>query len=415
MGAPAARVAELSRLWTEAGHNVTVLTGFPNHPTGCVPAEYRSKLRRLIAREQLHGVNVVRSWLLPRPNREPLERIVNYASFSGSAAVTGTFLPRPDLVIATSPQLLVGLSGWWIARCKQVPFIFEVRDLWPESLAAVGASRENSIFYRTLSRIASFLYRRSDHVVVVSPAFRERLVEDWGLDEANISVVENGVDTDLFSPSAERPELRTALGAEGKFIVSYIGTIGMAHGMDTVMEAAEQLQRTSPQIIFVVVGEGSEKERTISNVRVRGLTNIRFLDQQAREDIPAFISASDLCLVPLRKSPVFNTVIPSKLLEFMACARPVVVGVGGLTRKIVEQANAGLAVEPENATELARAIRQMAANPDLGKEFGDNGRRYILQNFTRAQKARTYLDVMESLLESRRGYRAMPASITASR
>ena len=415
MGAPAARVAELSRLWVEAGHDVTVLTGFPNHPTGYVHPEYRGKLRRLVVSEQLHGVNVVRTWLLPRPNRKPLERIVNYSSFSFSAAITGTFLPRPDLVIATSPQLLVGLSGWWIARCKQVPFIFEVRDLWPESLAAVGASRRGSTFYRALGGIAVFLYRRSDRIVVVSPAFRECLVRDWSLDEANISIVENGVDTQLFSPSAERRELRTALQGEGKFIVSYIGTIGMAHGLETVIAAAQQLQRTYPQILFVVVGEGSEKGKIISNVRARGLTNIRFLDQQAREAIPAYICASDLCLVPLKKSPVFNTVIPSKLLEFMACARPVIVGVGGLTRQIVEQANAGIAIEPENASELAQAITQMAATPELGTELGKHGRRYILQNFTRAQKARAYLSVMERLLDSHRVYRPAPASLTALR
>ena len=415
MGAPAARVAELSRLWTEAGHNVTVLTGFPNHPTGCVPVEYRSQLRRLVAREQPHGVDVVRTWLLPRPNRKPLERIVNYSSFSCSAATTGMFLSRPDLVIATSPQLLVGLSGWWIARCKQVPFILEVRDLWPESLAAVGASRQNSMLYRALGGIAGFLYRRSDHIVVVSPAFRDRLVSDWRVADEKIAVVENGVDTDLFSPSAEPADRRSALHAEGKFIVSYIGTIGMAHGIDTVIEAAEQVQRTCPQALFVLVGEGSEKEKIVSTVRSRGLKNVRFLDQQAREKIPAYICASDLCLVPLKRSSVFETVIPTKLLEFMACARPVIVGVEGLTRKIVEQASAGLAVEPENATELAQAITRMAAKPALRRELGANGRRYILQNFTRAEKARTYLALMERLYESRRMYTVAPASVTASR
>src|SRR5271163_134765 len=164
MGAPAARAAELSRHWARSGHEVTVLTGFPNHPTGAVPPEYRRKFRHLIAHEQTGGVSVVRTWLLPFPNRKAHERILNYSSFCASAASTGLFLSRPDVVIATSPQLLVGLSGWWLARCKRVPFVFEVRDLWPESLAAVGVGEENSILHRALARIANFLYRHADHI-----------------------------------------------------------------------------------------------------------------------------------------------------------------------------------------------------------------------------------------------------------
>src|SRR5271167_2664841 len=173
MGAPAARAAELSRHWAAAGHEVTVLTGFPNHPTGVVPPEYRSKFWRMVSREITDGVNVVRTWLLPLPNRKAHERMLNYSSFCVSAASTGLFLSRPDVVIATSPQLLVGLSGWWLARWKRVPFVFEVRDLWPESLAAVGMGSSDSLLHRVLAKIAGFLYRRSDRVVVVTPAFED--------------------------------------------------------------------------------------------------------------------------------------------------------------------------------------------------------------------------------------------------
>ncbi|MGB0005676.1 MAG: glycosyltransferase, partial [Candidatus Sulfotelmatobacter sp.] len=166
MGAPAARAVELSRHWVATGHDVTVLTGFPNHPTGVVPREYRDKFRRLVVHEQTDGIHVVRSWLLPFPNRKAYERILNYCSFCISAASTGIFLSRPDVVIATSPQLLVGLSGWFVARWKRVPFVFEVRDLWPESLTAVGMGDADSLLQRCLARIAGFLYQRSDRVVV---------------------------------------------------------------------------------------------------------------------------------------------------------------------------------------------------------------------------------------------------------
>ena len=179
MGAPAGRVAELSRLWAEDGHEVTVLTGFPNHPTGIVPPEYRRKFRRLVTREANDGVSVVRTWLLPFPNRKAYERTLNYSSFCVSSATTGIFLDRHDVVIATSPQLLVGLSGWWLARLKRVPFVFEVRDLWPESLAAVGVSNGNSLLHRALARIAGFLYENCDRLVVVTPAFKKHLIERW--------------------------------------------------------------------------------------------------------------------------------------------------------------------------------------------------------------------------------------------
>src|SRR5260370_34606752 len=177
LGHTAARAAELSRHWAAAGHDVTVLTGFPNHPTGIVPPAYRNIFRRLVAHENTDGVNVVRTWLLPFPNRKAHERMLNYSSFCVSAASTGLFLSRPDVVIATSPQLLVGLSGWWLARCKRVPFVFEVRDLWPESLAAVGMGDRNSLLHRTLAQIAGFLYRHADRIVVVTPAVADYLVE----------------------------------------------------------------------------------------------------------------------------------------------------------------------------------------------------------------------------------------------
>ena len=398
MGAPAARVAELATLWTAAGHGVTVLTGFPNHPTGVVPEEYRSKVWRLVLREQLNQVRVVRTWLLPFPNRKPYERVLNYSSFCVSAASTGLFLSRPDVVIASSPQLLVGLAGWWLARCKQVPFILEVRDLWPESLAAVGVGNEHSLIYRVLKRIAGHLYRACDRIVVVTPAFGRLLVANWQVPSDKISVVQNGVDTEVFRPQTEASKLRAELRAEDKFVVSYIGTLGMAHGLETLLEAASQLHHSAPKVLFLFLGEGAEKERIVSIARDRGLTNVRFVAQQPRDRIPAYISASDVCVVPLRNSALFSSVLPTKLLEFMSCARPVIIGVNGLARKIVQDANAGIYVEPENSAELVHAIQQLASNSELCKTLGRNGRYYILQKFTRRQTAEAYLRVLNDLV-----------------
>lgn len=407
MGAPAARVAELSRHWAQDRHEVTVLTGFPNHPTGIVPAEYRRKLRRFVAREKTNGVNVIRTWLLPFPNRRTYERALNYTSFCLSAAVAGLFVAPPDVVIASSPQLLVGLSGWWLARCKRSRFIFEVRDLWPESLAAVGVGSTESLVYRSLARIAGFLYRNSDHIVVVTPAFKEYLVQHWQVAPEKISVVENGVEAEQFSPRTES-DLRTELGADGKFVASYIGTMGNAHGLQTLVEAATQVQKVAPKILFLLVGEGAEKEELISLVRSRGLTNLHFVDQQSREKIPAYICASDACLVLLKKSEIFKTVIPSKMLEFMSCARPVILGVEGQARTILEEAQAGICVEPGNPSELAEAVLRLAGDGQFRETLGRNGRRHVLQHFSRRQTAKAYLDVLSALMgeEKRRAIAA---------
>ena len=398
MGAPGARASELSRHWAAAGHEVTVLTGFPNHPTGVVPSEYRDKFRRLVFREQIDGVNVVRTWLLPFPNRKAYERMLNYSSFCISAATTGLFLSRPDVVIASSPQLLVGLSGWWLAKWKRVPFVFEVRDLWPESLAAVGMGDASSGLHRSLAKIARFLYRACDRVVVVTRAFREYLIEHYRVPQEKISVIENGVETELFAPKSGTDQ-RRKLGAEGKFVVSYIGTMGMAHGLETIIAAAERLRDSNPEVLFMMLGEGAEKERIVALARERGLDNIRFLDQQPRETIPSFICASDVCLVLLKKTDLFKTVIPTKMLEFMSCGRPVILGVDGEARAIVEEARSGLVIEPENSEALANALRYFAANREIAHEMGENGREHILRKFSRRHTAEKYVGMLERLLD----------------
>jgi colanic acid biosynthesis glycosyl transferase WcaI len=402
MGAPAARAAELSRHWAAAGHDVSVLTGFPNHPTGVVPLEYRRKFRRLVAHEQTDGVNVIRTWLLPFPNRKAHERMLNYSSFCISAATTGFFLKQPDVVIATSPQLLVGLSGWWLARSKRVPFVFEVRDLWPESLAAVGMGEGNSLLHRSLAKIAGFLYRHADRIVVVTPAFEDYLVEHWRVPREKISVIENGVETQLFAPEPSSGKaaiaMRKEFASEGKFVVSYIGTMGMAHGLETIIAAASQLRDANPEIIFLMLGEGAEKERIAALARERGLTNLRFVDQQPREKVPAYISASDVCLVLLKKTELFKTVIPTKMLEFMSCARPVILGVDGQARAILEEARGGLVIEPENSDALVDAIRYLATNREAARALGKNGREYVVRNFSRQQTAERYIRVLEHLL-----------------
>jgi glycosyltransferase involved in cell wall biosynthesis len=401
MGAPAGRVSELCQRWAEAGHEVTVLTGFPNHPDGILHPAYRRQFHRLVFQEKWRSVNVVRSWLLPFPNRRPYERMLNYSSFCASAALTGSFIDRPDVVIATSPQLLVGVAGWWIAKVKRVPLVLEVRDLWPESLSAVGVGTSSSALHRGLCRIAGFLYEHSEHIVVVTPATREYLIKKREIAGEKISVIPNGVETGLFRPGTLDFELRQQWNPDGKFVVSFIGTLGLAHGLDTVIAAADRLQSVRPDVLFLLVGEGADRGRIARLAESKQLTNLRIVPQQPRERIPAFIALSDVCLVLLKNSRIFETVIPTKMLEFMSCARPVILGVAGQARQIAEQARAGICIQPENVDALCCAILKLQGNPVLRDRLSRNGREYIIRNFSRERTAGEYLDLLHSIVAGR--------------
>src|SRR5258708_22723170 len=379
------------------GHDVAVVTGFHKHPTGVVPMEWRSGLGRFLHKEKIDGVQVVRTWLWPLPNRKAHERIRNYVSFCLSASLSGLGISKPDVAIGTSPQLLVALAGWWLARWKRVPFVFEVRDLWPESLAAVGAGGEGSLLHRTLGAIAGFLYRRADRIVVVAPAFKDHLIRYWNVPAAKISIVENGVEIDLFRLDPAAIEVRKQLKLKDRFLGCYICTMGNAHGLETLIAPAEERQTALPSAMFLLIGEGAEKERMVELAAARGLTNIQFLGQQPRERIPAYVSAADLCLVMLKKTELFKTVIPTKLLEYIACECPVVVAVDGQARQIVEEAGAGVFVEPENSKALVKAILELAEDPERRRQMGASGRQYIVNRFSREKTARDYITVLEAL------------------
>ncbi len=395
MGALAGRASELARHWAAEGHDSTVLTGFPNHPTGVIAPEYRSRFRRGFFRERVDAVNVARTWLLPYPNRKPLERVLNYTSFCASASVTGSFLPRPQVVIGTSPPLLIAVAGYVIARVKRVPFVFEVRDLWPESLEGVGMGSKGSAIYKVVHRIVKFLYKHSDHLVVVTPAFKDHIVKHWGVAPERISLVYNGVETETFSPGPPPADLRRRFGLEGKFVASYIGTMGMAHGLETLLEAAALLKDKLPDLVFLMVGDGAYREKLAAGARARGLDNVMLVEQQPREAIPDIVRMSDACLVLLKNSEVFKTVIPTKMLEFMACGKPSILGVDGQAREILEEGNAGIYIEPENAKQLAAALVRLHDDPALREEMGRNARRHVVAKLSRSSTAEEYIRVLE--------------------
>jgi colanic acid biosynthesis glycosyl transferase WcaI len=392
MGAPAARVFELSREWVRLGHQVTVLTGFPNHPTGVIPPEYRGQWLR---REVVDGIQVVHVPIYAAANKGFVKRVANYLSFGASASVVGPFVAeRPDLVLATSPQFLAAVAGYLLSRLYRVPFVFEVRDLWPRSIVAVGAMSADSPVVKVLEQMELFLYRAATRVVTVTESFVDEIAER-GIDRSKISVVTNGVDLDLFQPGF-REAARARLGLPSGFIATYVGTHGMAHGLGMILDAAPRLANDS--ITFLLVGEGAEKAGLRERAAREGIGNVIFWDQRPRDVIAQVYAAADVCLVLLRKKQLFTTVIPSKIFEFMGAGRAIHTTVDGESRTIIERAGAGVFSPPEDLDAFVATLRDLAANPARLDAFGQSGRHYAEANYSRPALAAKYADLLSRLI-----------------
>jgi glycosyltransferase involved in cell wall biosynthesis len=393
MGAPAARTAEHAQYWVAMGHTVTVITGMPNHPTGVIHPDYQDVWMR---RETVNGVSLLRTWLYVAPNKGFSKRILNFLSFFASSLLLGTFFStRPDLVIGTSPQFFCAVGAYLFSVIKRVPFIFEVRDIWPQSAVELGVLR-NRLAVAVLEAMELFLYRRAALVVPVAESTRAYLSEK-GVAESKVLVIPNGIDAGyLAKPSLTPEELRDELGIADEFIVSYIGTHGLSHGLEYILRAAAKL----PEVVFLLVGEGAEKASLKTEANALGLTNVRFIDQQPRDRLLAFYRASDVSLVSLKKLPLFQKVLPSKLFELMGNAVPLICNVQGEAAQLVERAQGGLCIEPESAEAWVRAIESLRNDKSLRKRLGAQGQAFVLTHYLREKLAQRYVTALQERFTS---------------
>jgi glycosyltransferase involved in cell wall biosynthesis len=394
MGAPAARVHELSREWVRLGHDVTVLTAFAHHPTGVKAPRDCGVLTR---RESVDGIRLIRTYVYAAANKGRFKRMASYASFMLSASTIGRLrVPRPDVVVATSPQLLCAAAGWFLARTLRRPFVFEVRDLWPESILAVEAFKDSTLI-RAMKGLARFLYQHCDRIVTVGEGYRRGIRDRYGIAEHKMDVVRNGIDTSLFVPSCRDNEVRKQYGWGDRFVIMYVGTHGMAHGLHQVLEAADAL-RDEPDKVFVFVGEGAEKDNLKRRAAHWRLPNVHFIDQQLKNRIPLFYAACDLGLVTLRDAPLFQEVLPSKIFEYLGMERAILLNVAGEARQVVEAARGGVHVPSGDVPALIRAIRELAGRRAELDEMGRRGRQFVLEQFDRRILATRYLNVLESVV-----------------
>ncbi len=397
MGAPAARVFELSREWARQGHDVTVVTAFAHHPTGIKAPADRAVVTR---RETVDGIRVIRTYVYAAANKGTGKRMASYVSFMLSSSLIGPWrVERPDVVIATSPQLLCGVAGYFLARFLRAPFVFEVRDLWPESILAVEALKEGK-FIRMLKGVARFLYTHCSRIVTVGDGYRHGIHTRYGIPKDRMDVIRNGIDTSLFVPLSRDNAVRAEYGWANKFVAMYVGTHGMAHGLTSVLEAAKAM-RDDPDILFVFVGEGAEKDGLKRQAADWGLPNVQFIDQQPKSRVPLFYAACDLGLVTLRDSPLFQEVLPSKIFEYLGMERAIVLAVGGEARKVVEAAGAGEYVPPGDVPALVAAIRRLSADRTRLAAMGRAGREYVLTHFDRKALAGEYLGILRNVIDKK--------------
>lgn len=369
VNAPASRTFEHCREWVRQGHRVTVVTCAPNFPAGQLLAGYRNKAWQS---EVMDGIRVIRVWSYITANAGFVKRILDYVSFMLSATIASLFVRKVDAVVGTSPQFFTVWAACAVSKLKRVPWVFELRDFWPESIRAVGAMRE-SILIRLLHRIEMFLYRDADLIVPVTHAFRDRLVER-GIDADKIEVVTNGVDLSAFAPQPKDPDVLAQLGFDGKFVAGYIGTHGLAHGLETLLEAARLLAADARgrDVRLMLLGDGARKKALVEQARAMGLDNVVFVDSVPKRDVAAYWSVLDVTIIHLSRTELFGSVIPSKLFEAMGMGIPVLHGVAGESAGIVRSEGVGEVFEAENAPELVDKLIALRDDPGRRATMREN-------------------------------------------
>jgi glycosyltransferase involved in cell wall biosynthesis len=393
VGATQTRAYEMARGLVQAGHRVTVLAEVPNHPSGIVPLQYRGKW---VERSQLDGIGVLRVWVKASPNKNFRTRMAFYLSYMADAALVGALRASGpfDVVYATSPPLFVGAAGLGLHWLKRAPFVFEVRDLWPESAVALGElNSPRAIAWA--GKLEELCYNRASRIVVVTEGIRQRLIER-GFPAGKLALIPNGANTEMFQRRLELGQrFRAEHGlAPDAFVAIYAGIHGIAQGLETLLHAAAAL-RHEPGLRFVLVGEGPVRSDLQALRTELGLDNVLMLPEQPRSAMPAILSAADAAIVPLRKLDLFQGALPSKMFDAWACELPLLLSIDGEARRTLDAANGGIYVSPEDAAALAEAIRALAALPDHGRSLGQNGRRYTEQHHSRQAQARA----LEKLLK----------------
>ena len=381
--APATRTYEHCKEWVKEGVEVTVITCAPNFPEGKVFKGYKNKLYQT---EYIDGIKVIRVWTYIVANKGFVKRIFDYLSFMVASFWAGLFV-KTDIIIATSPQFFTAVSGRWLSFWKRKKWVMEVRDIWPESIKAVGAMKTNPIisFFEFLEYR---MYKSAWKIITVTDSFKEYIVDDRNINGDKIDVVKNGINTELFNPEPKNQALLKELNLMDKFIIGYIGTHGMAHKLDFILECANNIE--DRRVHFLFLGTGAEKENLLKLKEKLGLTNVTMLPPVEKKLVKNYISILDVGLVNLKKSDTFKSVLPSKIFELSGMHKPILIGVEGEAKKLVEDYGLGVAFEPENENDFNKKINVLLRSDEIPKKNYDA----ILKDFDRGMLARKMLRIL---------------------
>jgi glycosyltransferase involved in cell wall biosynthesis len=395
VGATQTRAQEMTRHLVKVGHQVTVLTEVPNHPVGVIQPAFRGKLYRRTLED---GVDVLRVWVKTTPHKTFRSRLAFYLSFMVNATFAGLLLARGryDLIYATSPPLFVGGVALALNAMRRIPFVFEVRDLWPESAVAMG-ELSNPRYIRWATRLENRCYRQARHVVTVTRGLKDRLIER-GIPESKISVIPNGANTELFRPMPQvGAQIRSRLKLTDQFIVMYAGLLGVAQGLHTLVEAARLMQ--GEPVHFVFVGDGPTRSSLEERVKEYSLSNVTFTGVVPRTDVPRFLAAADIAVVIFTDTPLFKRSLPSKMFDALACGRPVLLSAPeGEAASVLEQSAGGVHVVPESPEAIVGAVRHLVAYPDQLDRFGKRSRQLVEAHYSRQVQARQLEEVLRATI-----------------
>ena len=396
VNAPASRTHDHAKEWIKAGHQVTVITCVPNFPKGQVFDGYRNKVWQ---EEIIDGIRVVRVWSYITANEGFSKRILDYLSYMLTSFLASFFVRTVDIVVGTSPQFFTAVSAWLVACCKRKPFVFELRDLWPESIRAVGAMHESWVLV-LLEKLELFLYRRAHRIVVVTNSFRVNLLRR-GIDGKKIFVVTNGVDVTKFKPQKKDFDLIGRYGFENKFIVGYVGTLGLSHSLETILVAAKMISQRGfeDKIHFLFLGDGANKNRLEKLADELELKNVTFLASVPKAAVVSYWSIIDISIISLRKTELFKSVIPSKMFEAMSMGIPILHAVSGESAEIINKTGGGITVEPESASAVAEEVIRLSQDHEALAVLGSKGQ-IASESFDRTRLARDMLNVFAECCSS---------------
>lgn len=384
---------ELARYLRNKGHQVTIVASDVSYLTGRKILHHKG----LVGEEKIEGIRILRAYTPSVIHKNFVWRVFAFITFMFTSVWAALQAGRVDVVMGTSPPLFQGVSAWVVSLLRRRPFLFEIRDLWPEFAIDMGVLT-NPLLIRASRWLESFLYSRATHLLVNSPAYRDYLLKR-GIPEPKISFIPNGVDTSMFDPEADGVSIRREFGLDDKFVITYAGALGPANDIDTVLRAARRLKE-SRGIHFLAVGDGKERPRLENIAHKWNLENVIFIGAKPKSEMPDFLAASNACLAILRDIPMFRTTYPNKVFDYMAAGRPTILAIDGVIREVVESANGGIFVEPGNAEALAEAVRNLFENPEHAREMGLNARRYVEKYFDRMDQAIAFENLLYKLCEN---------------